>query len=98
MPSSHIHDKEWSGREGLTAFAGCPLLVDNELEGVLAVFDSKPIPAPTFDVLTTLARDLGLAVKRHCVDDQRDTPADPRAAALGAEPEVVGQVSNLPIL
>src|SRR5262249_1256833 len=69
----HIRDREWSRREGLTAFAGCPLLVDNELEGILAVFGNKPIPVPTFDVLTALARDLGLAVKRHYVDDLCDT-------------------------
>jgi two-component system cell cycle sensor histidine kinase/response regulator CckA len=85
----HIHDKEWSRREGLTAFAGCPLLVDNELEGILAVFDNKPIPAPTFDVLTTLARDLGLVIKRHCVDDERDTLPDPRAAGLRTEHAVI---------
>ena len=88
-----IHDKEWSRREGLTAFAGCPLLVDNELEGILAVFENKPIPAPTFEVLTILARDLGLAVKRHCLDDERETLAYPRAAALGAEHAVI--VTNL---
>jgi PAS domain S-box-containing protein len=85
----HIHDKEKSRREGLTAFAGCPLLVDNELEGILAVFDNKPISAPTFDVLTTLAHDLGLAVKRHCLDGERDTLVDRRTADLRTEHAVI---------
>jgi PAS domain S-box-containing protein len=85
----HIHDKEWSRREGLTAFAGCPLLVDNELEGILAVFDNKPIPVPTFDVLTALARDLGLAVRRHCVDEKCNTLVDRRTPDIRTEHAVI---------
>jgi two-component system cell cycle sensor histidine kinase/response regulator CckA len=78
----HIHDKEWSRREGMTAFAGCPLLVNNELEGVIAMFDNKPITALTFDALTTAARDIALAVKRYGVDDEDDLLAAPLGAAL----------------
>jgi GAF domain/PAS fold len=34
----HIHDKAWAAREGMVAFAGHPLIVDNHVIGVMALF------------------------------------------------------------
>jgi len=46
-----IHDQEWAKREGLVAFAGHPLLVDDRLVGVLAVFSRSALPAATATVV-----------------------------------------------
>lgn len=81
----HVHDKEWSRREGMTSFAGCPLLVENELLGVIVVFDRKPITGPTFESLTASARDIALAVKRY-YPESGSAPLDP---ALRAEHAVI---------
>ncbi|HUR18520.1 MAG TPA: EAL domain-containing protein [Acidimicrobiales bacterium] len=45
-------DHEWSRREHVSAFAGCPLSVDGRLLGVLATYSGAPMPAtdrPSFE-------------------------------------------------
>ena len=79
----HIHDKEWCQREGLTAFAGCPLLVGNALEGVIVMFDKKPIPKEIFETLKDAARDIARAVKPTRPSVALDSPAAP----LGMNPD-----------
>ncbi len=85
LDQPHVHDKEWSRREGMTSFAGCPLLVENELVGVLALFDRKPIPAPTYVALTETAPDIALAIKRHLPGHA----SGPLVAGLHAEDAVI---------
>src|SRR5258705_2760152 len=38
-----IHDPEWARRQGLIAVAGYPLVVDDRLMGVMAMFSRKPL-------------------------------------------------------
>ncbi len=38
-----IHDQEWVRREGVVAFAGYPLEIENRLVGVLALFSRRPL-------------------------------------------------------
>ncbi|HVK15037.1 MAG TPA: response regulator [Gemmataceae bacterium] len=48
-------DREWVAREGVTAFAGYPLLVEGRLVGVLAVFSRAPIGPAAFGHLAGVA-------------------------------------------
>ena len=38
-----VHDQEWARREGMVAFAGHPLILGDELCGVMALFARKPL-------------------------------------------------------
>jgi len=38
-----VHDLEWAQREGLVSFAGLPLVVGEELVGVVALFSRQPL-------------------------------------------------------
>jgi two-component system, cell cycle sensor histidine kinase and response regulator CckA len=68
LDNPNLHDKEWSRREGMTAFAGLPLLVGSELEGLLAIFDKKPIAMAALDALTAVAGEIALLIKRNRAD------------------------------
>jgi PAS domain S-box-containing protein len=57
-------DQEWAKREGMVAFAGYPLLLDEELIGVIAMFARQPIPESHFDALAFAAREMALGIKR----------------------------------
>jgi GAF domain-containing protein len=46
-----ISDQDWAVREGMVAFAGYPLLIEDRVLGVLAMFSRRPLAE---DVLTTL--------------------------------------------
>ena len=59
-----IHDPEWAKREGLVAFAGHPLLVDDRLVGVLALFSRTALPAATLSTLGAVANAIALGIER----------------------------------
>jgi PAS domain S-box-containing protein len=57
-------DKEWAEREGMVAFAGYPILLDEQLVGVIAMFTRHPIPLSNFEALEFAAREIALGIKR----------------------------------
>ncbi len=57
-------DKEWAEREGMVAFAGYPMLLDEQLVGVIAMFTRHPIPLSNFEALEFAAREMALGIKR----------------------------------
>jgi PAS domain S-box-containing protein len=59
-----IIDREWAEREGMVAFAGYPILLDEQLIGVIAMFTRHPIPLSNFEALEFAAREIGLGIKR----------------------------------
>jgi len=59
-----IADKSWAQREGLTSFVGHPLVVDDELLGVVAMFGRKPFPELTVKAQTSVASIIALGIAR----------------------------------
>ena len=57
-------DQEWARREGLIAFAGYPLIVEDRLCGVMALFDRKPLPRAKLDALAAAAGAVALGIVR----------------------------------
>ncbi|XGV97630.1 MAG: PAS domain S-box protein [Leptolyngbya sp. BL-A-14] len=57
-------DQEWAQREGLVAFAGYPILLDEQLVGMVAMFARQPIPVSHFEALGFAAREMALGIKR----------------------------------
>jgi PAS domain S-box-containing protein len=61
---SCVGDQVW---EGMTAFAGYPLLVNDDLVGVLSVFASAAISDPAFTGLGTISQALAVGVQRKLI-------------------------------
>ena len=59
-----LHDKEWASREGMVAFAGYPLIVDNQLLGVIAMFARQELNEATQIALASSADAIALGIKR----------------------------------
>jgi PAS domain S-box-containing protein len=57
-------DQAWATREGMVSFAGYPLLLDDRLIGVLAMFSRHPLEAPTLDALGVVATNISLGIER----------------------------------
>jgi PAS domain S-box-containing protein len=57
-------DQEWAEREGIVAFAGYPILLDEQLIGVIAMFARQSIPVSHFEALGFAAREMALGIKR----------------------------------
>ena len=59
-----IGDPEWARREGLVAFAGYPLLVEDRLIGVLAMFARVTLVSETLQVLASVAAAIAQGIDR----------------------------------
>jgi len=59
-----IPNKEWASREGMVAFAGYPLIVDNQLLGVIALFAREELNEATLIALAASADTIALGIKR----------------------------------
>jgi PAS domain S-box-containing protein len=50
-----VSDKDWARREGMVAFAGYPLLLEDRLIGVMALFSRRELSEDTLDALASVA-------------------------------------------
>jgi signal transduction histidine kinase len=61
---ARVSDKNWARREGMVAFAGYPLLVDDRLIGVVAMFSRSSLAQHTLDAMGAVANTIALAIVR----------------------------------
>jgi PAS domain S-box-containing protein len=59
-----VSDKAWAAREGMIAFAGYPLLLENRVLGVLAMFSRRPLADDVLKTLSSVADSLALGIER----------------------------------
>jgi PAS domain S-box-containing protein len=87
LEDPHIRDKEWASREGMVAFAGYPLIVDNQLVGVIAMFCRQELKESTQIALPSIADTIALGIKRKQTE-----------IALGKQQQTLrGIIDNAPI-
>lgn len=65
-----VGDQEWARREGMKAFAGYPLLVDDRLVGVLAMFARKELPDDTLEALASVANIIAQGIERRRAEER----------------------------
>ena len=59
-----VGDQDWARREGMVAFAGYPLMIADEIVGVLAMFSRRPLSETDFSGLATVAQGMALGIAR----------------------------------
>jgi PAS domain S-box-containing protein len=59
-----VSDREWAKREGMVAFAGYPLSLEDRTLGVLAMFARRPLADDTLQTLGSIADSLALGIER----------------------------------
>ena len=59
-----VGDREWARREGMVAFAGYPLIVNDRLVGVMALFATAPLPDDTLVALGSIGDAIAQGVER----------------------------------
>ncbi len=79
-----VSDQDWARREGMVAFAGHPLVVEDRLIGVVALFARRPLTDATLQALASVADEMAVGIERvRTVEALRDSGAR-RAAILEA--------------
>jgi PAS domain-containing protein len=69
-------------RDGVTAFAGCPLIADGDLLGVLALHTRRPLPEATHETLTGIADQIAVGVRQDRLLNRLTTTAQALQAPL----------------
>ncbi|MEP1080308.1 PAS domain S-box protein [Leptolyngbya sp. PL-A3] len=64
LDDPRVGDKAWAKREGMIAFAGYPLIVEDQLLGVMAMFARQPLSPDTLDALALVSQEIAFGIKR----------------------------------
>src|SRR6185369_14315716 len=59
-----LSDREWAAREGMVAFAGYPLLLEDRVLGVVALFARRPLTESVLTALGSVADSIALGIER----------------------------------
>ncbi|HEY1732291.1 MAG TPA: PAS domain S-box protein, partial [Terriglobales bacterium] len=65
-----ISDKTWAANEGMSSFAGYPLLVGKRTIGVVAMFSRKPLTTGTAEALASIADLIAHGIERKHAEDK----------------------------
>ena len=63
-----VGDQEWAVREGMVAFAGHPLIIEDRLIGVMAIFARHPLADVALDALAAIADQIAVGIDRQQVE------------------------------
>jgi PAS domain S-box-containing protein len=72
MEDNRVSNQEWAKREGMVAFAGYPLIVEERLVGVIGMFARKPLAEKTLEALTSVSNAIALGIKRKQTEAERE--------------------------
>jgi PAS domain S-box-containing protein len=63
-----VSDQDWAKRAGMVSFAGYPLIVEDRLVGILAMFSRKALPDNTLIALSSVANQIALGIERKQIE------------------------------
>jgi PAS domain S-box-containing protein len=61
---TRINDQIWATEAGVVAFAGYPLLIEDQVVGVMAMFARHPLTEDTVEALATIAAPIAQGIER----------------------------------
>jgi PAS domain S-box-containing protein len=64
LTDSRVSDQEWAAQAGMVAFAGYPLLLEDRVLGVLALFSRHPLAEGVLTTLGSVADSVALGIER----------------------------------
>jgi PAS domain S-box-containing protein len=89
-----ISDPEWARREGMIAFAGYPLLIEDRLMGVLAMFARQALSPAVLLVLGSVADGIALGIERKRQEAELRRAKEAAEVANRAKSEFLAHVSH----
>jgi signal transduction histidine kinase/CheY-like chemotaxis protein/HPt (histidine-containing phosphotransfer) domain-containing protein len=89
-----VSDPEWARREGMIAFAGYPLLIEDRLMGVLAMFARRALPPAVLQVLRSVADGIALGIERKRQEAELRRAKEAAEVANRAKSEFLAHVSH----
>jgi PAS domain S-box-containing protein len=91
---SRIGNPDWVRKEGIVAFAGYPLVVENRLVGVAATFARQPLDEDALHALEAVANSIAIGIERKRTEQARGELLA-REQAARHEAEILNHLGNL---
>ena len=70
MNDPRVTDKAWAQNEGMVSFAGYPLVVQDRVVGVMAMFARQRLSAATLDTLASVADSIAQGIERKRAEEE----------------------------
>jgi len=74
--NAQFHNQEWVAAHGIVAFAGFPLMLQQRLVGVIALFSQQPLGETVMNTLESINRQLAVSIDRFQLLDAYKTSLD----------------------
>ncbi len=68
LNDSRISNQDWAKKEEIVAFAGYPLVIENRLVGVIAMFSKHPFDDASIKAIATIADGIALGIERYLAE------------------------------
>jgi PAS domain S-box-containing protein len=82
LSDPRVDDKEWALAQGMVAFAGYPLIVDERVVGVMAIFSRRALGSEALHALAYVADAVAVGIDRKSSEEQRTALLAREQAAL----------------
>ncbi len=97
-----VSDKVWARNEGMVSFAGYPLIVQDRVVGVMAMFARHRLSATTLDALASIADSIAQGIERERTEEalrksQAELAHVARVATLGEMSASIAHEVNQPL-
>jgi signal transduction histidine kinase/DNA-binding response OmpR family regulator len=89
-----VGDKEWAKREGMVSFAGHPLIVDDRLVGVMALFARHALTDDVLANLAAVADGIAIGIDRFQVLEDLSRAKEAAEAAMVAKSHFLSNMSH----
>jgi len=89
-----VGDREWARREGMISFAGYPLMVENRLVGVMAMFARSRLTNRTIECMGAIANLISIGIERKQSDQQLQLSEIRKALIMESAPDGIVAVDS----
>ena len=89
-----VGDQEWARREGMVAFAGYPLVVEDRLIGVMAMFARHTLTPATLDAMASIANQVAVGIERNQTEERLRAAKDAAETANRTKSQFLANMSH----
>lgn len=86
-----VSEKDWARREGMVSFAGYPLIAEDRLIGVMAMFARSPLHEQVLEALGSIADMVAQGIERKRAEEALQESEARRAAEYAVLRRIIGQ-------
>ena len=82
LTDPRINDKAWAIQQGIVAIAGYPLILDQQVVGIMVLFAQKRFTQETFDLLSLIADAIAQGIGRKWAEERLEQQVEQRTREL----------------